>query len=369
LAEKKVSVRLEAMKKKTLIFSGGGSGGHVIPALTLIAEIKKKYSEQFTILYIGSEKEIEKKLTANAGIEFRAISTGKLRRYLSLENLLDLFRIIAGIFQSISMLFAFKSRETIVFSTGGFVSVPVVFAAWLHRIPILVHEQTSRMGLANKISSYFAKKILISFEESFKYLPREKTVLTGYPVRKEFFSPMQSSLKIKDKEFASLAKPLLFITGGGNGSYLLNIKVKESLADLTRNYFVVHQVGAKYIEEHAKLNSDNYLALDFIGTEMVELMKRAEVIISRAGAGTVCELMALKKASIFIPLKIAQKNEQYHNAKAAEIALGSLVITEDDFKNTSLNDLIDKFRNAHKPTAPMASTQAIELIIDQILKI
>ena len=200
------------MNKKRIIFTGGGSGGHVMPALTLISHLK-----EFSIEYIGGRDGIEKSLVKDIVDSYHPIFTGKLRRYFSFENFIDVFKIMIGLVQSFQIL-ALKPKDTIIFSTGGFVSVPVVIAAWLTGKRIFIHEQTSRVGLANKIASKFATKIFVSFEESLRYFPVEKTELSGYPVRETCFSPIPKSLILDGIDLVTIKKPLLFITGGGNGS-------------------------------------------------------------------------------------------------------------------------------------------------------
>jgi UDP-N-acetylglucosamine--N-acetylmuramyl-(pentapeptide) pyrophosphoryl-undecaprenol N-acetylglucosamine transferase len=325
--------------EKTIIFTGGGSGGHVLPALTLIADLRSKYQ----IVYIGGRSGIEKELALKNNLKYFGVYNGKLRRYLSFENLLDLFRLKLGLIQSLLIMLKYNRKNTLVFATGGFVCLPVVVAAWLTGKKVFVHEQTSRVGLANKIASYFATKVFISFESSRMYFPASKVVFSGYPLRDEIFHPEINFKNLEKFPVKMLGKPLLFITGGGNGSYLLNNAVKIEIDKLKEKYVIIHQVGKAYIEEYKKINDENYFALDFIGSEMIDVMKKAQVIISRAGAGTVSELLALKKRSIFVPLKIAQKNEQYFNAIEAKNQLGSLMIDEDEFKKLSILQVLENF--------------------------
>jgi len=341
--------------EKTIIFTGGGSGGHVLPALTLIADLKMKYR----IIYIGGRSGIEKELALKNNLKYFGVYNGKLRRYISAENFLDLFRIFVGLIQSLLIMLKFNRKKTLVFATGGFVSLPVVIAAWLTGKKVFVHEQTSRVGLANKIASYFSTKVFISFESSKIFFPKEKVVFSGYPLRDEIFKPEINFKNLEKFPVKMHGKPLLFITGGGNGSYLLNEAIKKEMSELKTKFVIIHQVGKAYIEEYKKFNDENYFALDFVGPEMIDLMKKAEVIISRSGAGTVSELLALNKRSIFIPLKIAQKNEQYFNALEAKNKLASLVIDEDEFKNNSVLNVISDFK---KLTSLPETVQAISSV-------
>lgn len=352
------------MKNKVLVFTGGGSGGHVIPALTLIEDLKKK--SDIDIHYVGSANSIEERLTRDKGVIFHSIATGKLRRYISVENIKDMFKVALGILQAYVLLFKFKKKSTLIFSTGGFVSVPIVIAGALQGKKIFIHEQTSRVGLANKISSIFASKVFVSFEDSVKYFPIERTLCSGYPVRRSFFLPRTKSLKINGIDIFKQNKKIIFITGGGNGSHVLNEYVRSQLSSL-ENYLVVHQVGKRFINDYEGLSNESYICLDFLGDEMVGLMKSSDVILSRSGAGTVCELMALQKKSIFVPLAIAQKNEQYHNALAAQSLLGSLIVEEKDLSNHSFVDLIDKLNSDTQPELEkVSSSNGTDFLVNEI---
>lgn len=342
--------------EKTFIFTGGGSGGHVMPALTLINELKKDPAHQF--LYIGSQAGIEKQLAREHGLTYREISTGKLRRYLSLENLKDLFKVLLGILQAFKILMQFNRRECLVVATGGFVIVPVVIAAWLQRKTIILHEQTSRVGLANKIASFFAKRVLVTFESSIKYFNEGKVSLVGYPLREDIFTPARD-------HFAHIEKPILFITGGGNGSLLINKVIEEMRVELLKDFYIIHQVGKKHYNDFKGYATEEYEVHDFINEHMVDILKEASVIVSRSGAGTVAELMGLGKPSVFIPLKIAQKNEQFHNAMEAHKKVGSIVVEEKDLSTNVLRAAIDEIKTS-------ASIQKAEInptkVITNILK-
>jgi len=330
------------MSKRNIIFTGGGSGGHVMPAVTLIKALKEQ--GEYDIFYVGG-KGIEKEIISEMSIPYFSISTGKLRRYFSLKNLLDVYKVLVGTLQSLILLLKFNKKDTLVFSTGGFVSIPVVLAAKLLGKTIYVHEQTSRVGLANKIASKLASKVFISFEKSKNFFPIGKTYFSGYPLRDECFIPMVSTFSIRGVEIKDIKRPILFVTGGGNGSLLINNLIKENLTELVKKYYIVHQVGKNFIEEFMELENENYHPVSFIKNEMISYFKAAAVVISRAGAGTVSELLALRKRSIFIPLKIAQKNEQFHNAQEAKLKLDSLILTEDMLKGLDLIAYLNEFEN------------------------
>ncbi|EQC47223.1 glycosyltransferase [Bacteriovorax sp. Seq25_V] len=326
--------------RKVIVFTGGGSGGHVVPGLTLIAKLR---NEGFEVHYIGSEHGIESKLTQGHVDKYYAIQTGKLRRYIDFQNVKDIFKVFVGLLQSIKIILSLRARNLVVVSMGGFVSVPVVIAAKFLFKKAVIHEQTTRVGLANKICSYFADKVFVSFEDSLQFFPSKKTVLSGYPVKEEYETVDLTIDMYEGIKLSEIKKDILFITGGGNGSKLLNDQVYKSLEVLKQKYFIIHQVGQAFMPEYVNLRDDNYIPCAFIGEEMPDIFKVAKVVISRSGAGTVAELMALGKKSIFVPLKIAQKNEQYHNAMAANKKLGSIVIKEDDFREVNFVDLLEGF--------------------------
>ncbi len=326
--------------KNDVFFVGGGSGGHVVPAKTLIEALRS--ASDLSISYVGDRSSIEFQLIKDL-VPFYGIKTGKLRRYFSWQNFTDVFKIFFGFLQSLAILIPKKQVRTLVFSTGGFVAVPLVLAARVLGVKVYIHEQTSRVGLANRICSRFASKIFISFESSRSFFPPKKVVYSGYPVRKEFFLALDSLAKPSGIDFSEIKKPVLFITGGGNGSLLLNELVKKNLEFLSQKYFIVHQVGEKFFEEYSLMASDTYRVFSFINDEMPFLLRRAELVISRAGAGTVSELLAIQKKSIYVPLKIAQKNEQFFNAMEAKNSLGSMVLSEDEVKDVQLPQLLDQF--------------------------
>ncbi|MBC7538959.1 MAG: UDP-N-acetylglucosamine--N-acetylmuramyl-(pentapeptide) pyrophosphoryl-undecaprenol N-acetylglucosamine transferase [Bacteriovorax sp.] len=318
---------------KTLIFTGGGSGGHVMPALTVLKKVNA--NQEFNVHYIGGINSIERELVADYKVIYHPIHTGKLRRYLSIENFKDTLKVFMGLIDAFKILWKFKRRETLIFSTGGFVCVPVVIAAKLQGKKVFIHEQTSRVGLANKICSIFADKVFISFEDSFKYFDEKKTFFSGYPLREECYSDTINPVVINGRLLNDVDLPILFITGGGNGAQLINKLIQRNLDVLTTRYVIVHQVGKAFFNEYTNYKHPNYLPIAFIGAEMIDLFKLATVTVSRSGAGTVCELIAVGKKSIYIPLKIAQKNEQFFNALEAHKKLGSIIIEEKELTDES----------------------------------
>lgn len=351
--------------KKTLIFTGGGSGGHVMPGLTILKKINQ--AGEFDVHYIGGINSIERELVADYKLTYHPIHTGKLRRYLSVENLKDISRVFLGLFDSFKVLWKFDRKKTLVFSTGGFVSVPVVLAAKLQRKKVFIHEQTSRVGLANKICSIFADRVFISFEDSFKFFDENKTYFSGYPLREECYSDEIRPVTIQGRLINESTKPILFITGGGNGSQLINKLIERNLKYLTERYLVIHQTGKTYFNEYNKLKSEDYIPMAFVGQEMIDLFKLATVTISRSGAGTVCELIAVGKKSIYVPLKIAQKNEQFYNALEAHKKLGSLIIEEKELSDKSILAALDEI-GMDNPMVKIQKQNGLQFLVEEIEK-
>ena len=348
---------------KNIIFTGGGSGGHVIPAITIIEslEIKRKLN----IFYVGGISSVERELISKKNIPYKSIYTGKLRRYFSVENMMDFFKFLMGVAQSFFYLLKFKRQNTLIFSTGGFVGLPLVIAAGVLRFKVYIHEQTSRVGLANKIASIFATKIFISFEESKKFFPAEKTIFSGYPLKANCFLGKNNNFEFEGFKLSEIDRPIFLITGGGNGSKLLNDFINQQIDQIKDEFFIIHQVGQKFINDFIPKKDKYYHPVAFLDN-MVELMKFSEIIISRSGAGTVMELLALNKVSIFVPLKIAQKNEQFYNALEAKNKIGSIILTEDEFLNFNITELVKNIRNQNREHKAFNVQNGVEVIIAEI---
>jgi len=313
---------------KSIVFTGGGSGGHSVVAFAIINHLKSQGINE--ISYIGSHTGIEKDMARGEEVKYYSISTGKLRRYFSIDNFVDIFKFLFGILQSF-YLFLTKLRNTdIVFSTGGFVSVPAAIAGRLLGKKVYLHEQTSRLGLANKIISMFAHKVFVSFEST-KSLIKKECIVSGLPIRESLTNMTETIVT---------TKPLLFVTGGGNGSALINSLIDSYKHELLEKFVIYHQVGKKFLNDYNE--SEDYKVFGFINDELPAILNSASLIISRAGAGTVCEMMYLGKKTIFIPLKIAQQNEQYHNAMAAKKNGNALVVTEDELDCINFMDIVEK---------------------------
>jgi len=314
---------------KRIVLTGGGTAGHVTPCIALLPELQK---EGFDIQYIGSYNGIEKKLIEEYHIPYHGISSGKLRRYFDPKNFSDPFKVMKGYLEASKLMKQLK--PDIVFSKGGFVTVPVVFAAKRHKIPVIIHESDMTPGLANRLALPSATKVCANFPETVKYLPADKAVLTGTPIRKELFSGNQ----IKGLDFCGFSanKPVILIIGGSTGSRAINEIIRGILPTLLRDYQVIHLCGKGNLDERFTETS-GYVQFEYIKEELSDLLAAADLVISRAGANAICELLALRKPNILIPLPAASsRGDQILNAESFERQGYSYVLKEEDMSLSSL---------------------------------
>lgn len=320
-----------------IVFTGGGSGGHTSAAIGMIDALGDTGYPKSKILWIGSQTGIEANVAARNGVAYRCISVGKLRRYWDPENFLDIPRVMKGISQSIRLLR--QIRPKVVVSTGGFVSVPVVLGARLLAIPILVHEQTLVPGLANRIGGYLAENLILTFAESSVYFDNGKSITIGNPLRKELRRPL-----LKREEALARLKlnpnlPLLYVTGGAQGASALNRIIGEILPDLVENWQVLHQFGtlpSEFSEDYLKNVvrslppglSHRYKMVPYIGDEIFEVYAGTKLMLSRAGAGTVNEIIRLGIPAILIPLPNSADQEQQKMASMLERHEAAIVFSE-----------------------------------------
>ena len=308
---------------KKIILTGGGTAGHVTPNLALCPELKKN---GFEINYIGSYNGMEKDLVEKSGIPYYGISSGKLRRYFDLKNFTDPFRVMKGYFEARHLIK--KLKPDVVFSKGGFVAVPVVMAASHAGIPVISHESDMTPGLANKLSLAFCTKICCNFPETLQYLPEDKAILTGCPIREELLTgDKESGLKLTG--FNS-SKPVLLVMGGSLGSVKVNQAVRSILPDLLKDYQIVHLCGKGNLDE-TLTSMPGYVQYEYMSEPLKHLFAMADIIISRAGANAICELLALQKPALLIPLSAAaSRGDQILNAKSFKKQGFSDVLEEED---------------------------------------
>lgn len=323
------------MGNKKIIMTGGGTAGHVTPNIALMPKLKEL---GFEIQYMGTENGIERKLIEAEGIKYHIISSGKLRRYFDVKNFTDPFKVIKGVFDAKAILK--KEKPDILFSKGGFVSVPVVMGAYFNKIPIIIHESDITPGLANKLAMPYATKICVTFEEALQHVNKKKAVITGSPIREDLFK----GSKIKAREFCGFKdnKPVILVTGGSQGSRIINSCIRESLNDMLKTYNVVHLCGKGNLDRNYNL-TEGYVQFEYIKDELADLMQLADIVISRAGSNTIYELLALKKPNILIPLSAkASRGDQILNAKSFKKSGYSMVIEEEDLNPLSLLEKINE---------------------------
>lgn len=320
---------------KTIIFTGGGSSGHVTPNLALIKEAEQR---GWSIHYLGANG-IEKDIIGKTNIPYHEIASGKLRRYFSWQNFIDPFKIFYAIMQSFFLLR--KIKPHCVFSKGGFVAVPVVIAAWLQRIPVIAHESDYTPGLANKLCYPFVKVLCISFEETKHFISAHPKILhTGTPLRAELFKGLpEKGLRLcgftKDK-------PILFIFCGGLGSKRINHSVWEALPRLLPDFQVIHICGKGNFNPN--VNPPGYFQAEYLYEDFADCLACADYVISRSGANSVFELLALKKLALFIPLALGSRGDQVHNADYCLKKGLALVLPEKELTPQALCDRLESLK-------------------------
>ncbi len=351
------------MQKKKIIMTGGGTAGHVTPNIALMPALQEAGYE---ITYIGSYSGMEKDLIDAQNIPYIGISSGKLRRYFDWKNFSDPFKVLKGYRQAVSTLK--KIKPDIVFSKGGFVSVPVVLAAKHCHVPAIIHESDLTPGLANRIAIRGAKKVCCNFPETLKYLPPEKAVLTGSPIRRELFSG-DASAAIRYCGFSDHNKPVLLVVGGSSGSKVINDNVRAVLPKLLEQFYVIHLCGKGNLDEKLT-NVAGYAQLEYAHAELTDLFALADLAISRAGANSICELLALRKPNILIPLSaVASRGDQILNARSFAKQGFSYVIEEEKLtEQTLLNAVKEVYNDREKYKAAMSSSGQMDSI-ETILKL
>ena len=334
---------------KRIILTGGGTAGHVTPNLAIAPYL---INSGYELFYIGSKKGIEKSLAEKSGIPYTGISSGKLRRYLNLKNVTDIFRVVKGMGDAFTAIA--RLRPGLVFSKGGFVSVPVVIAAKTLRVKVIIHESDMTPGLANKISLPFADKICVSFPETIKYVPEGKGVLTGTPIRTELY---QGSIDEARKICGFHdSKPVILFMGGSQGSAAINECLRSMLPKLIKQFNVIHLCGKNNRRDDLAIRG--YLQFEYVSQELSHLLAYADIVVSRAGANSISEFLALRKPNLLIPLPLsASRGDQILNAKSYEEQGFSMVLNEDEMNTESLSLKIDQlYANRTKFTQKMAES-------------
>ncbi|MBQ7539067.1 MAG: undecaprenyldiphospho-muramoylpentapeptide beta-N-acetylglucosaminyltransferase [Treponema sp.] len=360
------------MKKSnnTFVFAGGGTGGHIYPGLAVCDELRslaEKNNQEIKIIWLGNSSGMDKNLVEKSGSVdlFVGIPSGKLRRYFSLKNFSDLFKIFAGLVKSFFVLL--RLRPAILFSKGGFVSVPPCVAARFLRIPVFTHECDFTPGLATRLNSKFASKILVSYDETKSFLPKEKrelAVVTGNPVRPVFYNTNPEEGRkflFSERSDYDPEKPLLLVLGGSLGAHQINELVASNLDWLAERFNVVHQCGAKDADSMPK-NHPGYFLHPFIYKEMSDVISAADIVLSRAGANSIWECSVLGKPMVLIPLcGSGTRGDQVDNARFFEERGAAIVLlgeyAESDYLKGALERMCDKDFRSKASLASQALSQ------------
>lgn len=350
------------MSEKRIILTGGGTAGHVTPNLALVPALKEAGYE---IIYVGSDQYIESQLVPETGLEYYGIKTGMLRRYKTLKNLTDPFKVFKGIHQTRKIIK--KTKPSVIFSKGGFVGLPVAYAGFLSRIPVIIHESDLTPGLANKLALPVVKKVCCNFPETVNNLPKKKAVLTGSPIREEFYKGDPE----KGRKLCGFDsnKPIIMVIGGSLGAASINKAIREALPKLLTDFQIVHICGKDKLDESMN-NISGYKQFEYVSDGISDLFAMADLVVSRAGANSICELLALKKPNLLIPLVKASRGDQILNARSFESQGYSMVLEDDKCTADTLVEKITElyFLRQTYIDAMMKSTQsdAIKAIIDVI---
>ena len=324
---------------KRIILTGGGTAGHVTPNIALLPRLREL---QYDIHYIGSYNGMEKQLVEQQGIPYHGISSGKLRRYFSLQNFTDPFRVLKGFSEANRLIKQLK--PDVIFSKGGFVSVPVVIAGKKNHVPVIIHESDMTPGLANKLSIPSAAKVCCNFPETVKSLPADKAVLTGTPIRQELLNGSKEAAR----EFCGFTddKPVLMVIGGSLGAASVNENIRKILPELLKEFQVIHLCGKGKMDESLK-DTKGYVQYEYVDAPLKHLFAAADVVISRAGANSICELLALRKPNLLIPLSAAaSRGDQILNADSFARQGFSKVLKEEDLSDKALSTAVfDLYKN------------------------
>ncbi|KRG12054.1 UDP-diphospho-muramoylpentapeptide beta-N- acetylglucosaminyltransferase [Virgibacillus soli] len=350
------------MKNKKIVFTGGGSAGHVTPNIAIIKEL----GQDWDISYVGSRKGIERELIQKLNISYYGIHSGKLRRYFDVQNVKDIFHVLKGYFEAKKILKNLNPH--LVFSKGGFVSVPVILAAKTLKIPVFIHESDMTPGLANKISQRFATKIFTSFDEAKRFFPEHKTITIGSPIRKEI---MKGSVR-RARSFLGFHSqlPILTIMGGSLGAKTINEVVRSSLKELTKKYQIVHLCGKGNKDEQFSM-FPGYRQFEYLHDELPDILAATDIIMTRGGSNAIFEFLALRKPMLIIPLGLDQsRGDQILNAKAFENKGYSITLEEENLNNETLLAHVDKiYKNKISFQEKMKSSQkseALDILLSEI---
>lgn len=328
---------------KRIVLTGGGTGGHLYPLISVAEYIRQNTSEENSaeFLFLGPNGKIEREIMQQHSIPQKTVISGKMRRYFSLRYFLDLLKIPAGLIQSAWYLFWFM--PDVVYAKGGYASVPVVIMAKLYRVPILIHESDALPGMANKLLGSLATRVAINFEKANIYFPPSRTFISGIPVKAEALSGDAEKAR-ETLNLPYIQKPVVLFVGGSQGAKAINDQVIENIVELLSRYQVIHVTGKAHYdavcyllkEKGIDLQSSDYRPIAYVGEELRDMIAMADVIVSRAGATTIAEIAANQKASILIPIANSANGHQRVNAYEIAKYGATIVLEEDNFKRGML---------------------------------
>lgn len=364
-----------------IVLTGGGTGGHLTPLVAVADKLRRKLGPEAQFLYIGSGAPMEKTIMAEAGIPTKFVLSGKMRRYFSLQNFVDVFKIPLGFVQSLWILLRFM--PDVIFSKGGYVAVPVVLAAWIYRIPILVHESDSAPGVANQFLAKFANRIAVAYPSAQQYFPKNKTALVGNPIRFEVTEGDAAILR-RELGFTESRKTIL-VLGGSQGSQIINDAILKILPQLLAHYQIIHQTGEQNFESvkkeaafvGVKIGHEGYWPVPFMNANKLrDAFAMCDLVISRAGAAFITEIAANGKPAILIPISHSANDHQRMNAYALAQIGGALVLEETNLGEHILIKDIEKILNDNELHAGMVEKiktfyhpNAAEMIANSLVEI
>jgi len=345
---------------KTILMTGGGTAGHVTPNIALFPQLKQS---GYQILYVGSYKGIERELIKTERIPYYAVSSGKLRRYLDLQNVTDAFRVVRGLFDAVALVG--KLKPDVIFSKGGFVAVPVVIAGRLRGVPVVLHESDMTPGLANRLCLPFARQVCVTFPETAAHVGA-KAVCTGTPIRRQLFQGR------REKGLALCGfterKPVILVMGGSLGAQKINQVVRKALPGLAKSYQIIHICGRGNVDD--ALTQQGYKQFEYVSAPLPDLFAAAALVVSRAGANSICEFLALAKPNLLIPLsKAASRGDQILNAESFAKRGYSKVLYEEELTEEALTaGIIDLYNERERYVAAMKADNQNDAV-DQILRV
>ncbi len=367
---------------KKIVLTGGGTGGHLFPLVSIAEYIKNNYlNEKVKFIYLGPKGRLEKEIIGDLGIKHKNVLSGKLRRYFSFSYIIDLIKMPIGFLQS--LVYLLVDMPDVIFAKGGYASVPVVLAAWLYRIPIIIHESDAKPGMANEFLGSLATRIAISFERAKIHFQPSKTFVSGNPVSERVLNG-SSEEAMKILGMTKVVKPVVFILGGSQGAELINRRILQTLKPLLKSYQVIHQTGDRNYRavineaerQGFKIGHCDYYPMAFVGKEIKHFYALADVVISRAGAMTIAEISANEKLSILVPISKSANNHQRINAFEIARLGGAIVLEENNFKSSMIllrlkqlvydDNIKEKIKNG---VGKFHNPQATELIANELMEL